>query len=740
MSTTDSSSVVETAEPIATSEWNSNISTEATSEAELTPTAEGKSLATEPYTIHPETESTPEVETANTLHAEVTPEGEAVSTPYVETEVTPEAELGLTPLAEVESTPEGETSATPFAETEATPEAEVAIISVPEGEVTPELETVVTPNNETETTAEAESATNSFPEGEATPESEAVGTPYAEIETTPEAESAITSFPEGEVTPESEIGVTPYAELESTPEAETAITPFPEVETTPESEIGITPYPEMETTPEAETEITPFPEIETTPESELGITPYPEMETTPEAESAMTAFPEVETTPESELSATPYPEMEMTPESESMSTPYPEFENHPNAETAVTPYAEFEFTPEAELSTTPEEESPLLPESEVTSAPEVELSSFGETSPETEVEVIVSGEPETAVSLAEPTPAWTEAIPQWGAAWPIHIYFFGAIFILIALFALYSLVKPRKRKFKVIGMLFNRLVLFFLFVFATTRAICLLVDPYHSKGIMPPLLYNIIWALGSPCLISSLGVYMILLLDANYAVKTLRLAKLNNFLIVCTIYFLLVFAAEFMAYFTSANSMASRIVTFICQAFYFLWGAFCNIGFIIAAVMLHQRAILTAIALAESRRFIAKNFAKSNKMSKLFTLSVSCSIIGLALSAIHFYAMVTLFNMFVPHLRVYPWPWWAFQTSYRMIEVIAAFILCKVATVASAVKRYSHIHREGFIASICIKLMTCCGSSNRTDSEISAVTDMDNPSFTKGQLTLVHLD
>ena len=99
----------------------------------------------------------------------------------------------------------------------------------------------------------------------------------------------------------------------------------------------------------------------------------------------------------------------------------------------------------------------------------------------------------------EPQPDWPEAIQSWGLAWKIHIYGFGALYIVLFLSTVYFMIKLRKRLLPqpyVLGIAAMTVLM------SLCRIVYLLVDPYQSCDFLPPLLVRMLNSLVYPCLVS----------------------------------------------------------------------------------------------------------------------------------------------------------------------------------------------------------------------------------------------
>ena len=49
---------------------------------------------------------------------------------------------------------------------------------------------------------------------------------------------------------------------------------------------------------------------------------------------------------------------------------------------------------------------------------------------------------------------------------------------------------------------------------------------------------------------------------------------------------------------------------------------------------------------------------------------------GVAICVMQFYAMTSVYSIFSEARSVSAWPWWAFQTVFRLVEIYMVLVLC----------------------------------------------------------------
>lgn len=268
--------------------------------------------------------------------------------------------------------------------------------------------------------------------------------------------------------------------------------------------------------------------------------------------------------------------------------------------------------------------------------------------------------------LAEPVPDWDEARELWGIAWELHWIGFGLAFSVLAIASLIALVQANKKRGfgrKPFVVAINSLLL----IVGVTRALYLLIDPYESKqnGIgIPRWVAQSLFNVAFPCLTSAFSLIFVVFLR----VAKLRLMpkKLNaRFLVaVLLFHFALVLVTDIAA---AIECASVAILLIICQLFFIVWGLILSATFIYSGLKVIYRAKKVEKQLETQRG------ANTSKVAKV-TVGTSC--LGLALSALQLYSLVSVYRFYDDFAKPAPWMWWGFQTCARLIEVAMA---CTIA-------------------------------------------------------------
>jgi len=281
-------------------------------------------------------------------------------------------------------------------------------------------------------------------------------------------------------------------------------------------------------------------------------------------------------------------------------------------------------------------------------------------------------QPTYTEDLAEPGPDWPVARTIWGLAWELHWIGFGALFGLLALHSLLALALVSKRK----G--FGRKPLFIainslLFTLGATRAVYLFLDPYESRenGVEDPKwLTLLLFGIAYPCLTSAFCLIHLTFLEVTkMRIASSKLQSLWFLSGVIIIHFIIVFTAE------TSSSIKPELdaLLIVCQSFFILWGLLLSGSFIYSGCKLINRVENVQEQLsAFERRACQRNRQQKHSTSKVAKITLGTSFLGIAVCGLQFYSMLGVYGMYSTVVHPSPWPWLAFQSSFRLVEISMA--------------------------------------------------------------------
>ena len=186
-------------------------------------------------------------------------------------------------------------------------------------------------------------------------------------------------------------------------------------------------------------------------------------------------------------------------------------------------------------------------------------------------------------SWAEPSPNWLEAIKEWNWLWKVHVYGFGAIFVLIAFFAVFYHVVSRKTIFRRHGVhlaVMNTA----LFITGFLRALILFWDPYASSSDttdLQLLACIISWGISTACITSSFSIMLLIFWETTkISLGPTRLKNLPCLVSITLANIFYLMLSDLVVWFHSE----AKVMIFICHITFAAWGLAVSIGYLVAGV------------------------------------------------------------------------------------------------------------------------------------------------------------
>lgn len=274
------------------------------------------------------------------------------------------------------------------------------------------------------------------------------------------------------------------------------------------------------------------------------------------------------------------------------------------------------------------------------------------------------------VGQAEPHPVWKKAKETWGAAWYFHQYGIGVSYGIVGIFALKALFKMLKdnrgsRQKKVSLVVLSQII-----IFGFSRCFFLCVDAYHSKNYLPVAAVNLIWGIGHPCLVTA---FMLIFLVLRNAVVMKRRFQdwytTRNIALVTVPYYSFVFASEVtVSFLPSYNGLI-----FACQIINTLL-------YVSLALFYTYTSALIWKKLSLLRMGASKTHGRGKQTSAIFKRCIAAAVGGFSIGVMQSYAMVSVHDVSYNTQYVSPWPWFAFNTSMRCLEVGMSMLLYMTGT------------------------------------------------------------
>ncbi|KAJ7334386.1 hypothetical protein OS493_014697 [Desmophyllum pertusum] len=301
-------------------------------------------------------------------------------------------------------------------------------------------------------------------------------------------------------------------------------------------------------------------------------------------------------------------------------------------------------------------------------------------SPQAEPEHIASVANDSAFNRAkqtwpEPSPEWTAAIEEWGWMWFAHIYGFGSLFALMVLYAFFSLYRFRKTFFAK-QKVHVRVMNYVLMTAGFGRSLALFWDPYvssESSSAIQTLVVLISWGIATACMTSAFSIMLLIFLETT---KTkLGPPKLRN------LPFLVSVTLVNVVYLTMSDLVVwfypkAKVMIFICQVIFAIWGIAISVGYFVAGSRMWRNLRATLQAHTSNDQCFLRDL---RKLRRLFLFMSVASFFGVCNFTVSLYVSVGEFGVFTGKSYAKSWPWFAIQTTLRIMELLLSALIFLIA-------------------------------------------------------------
>ncbi|EDO31565.1 predicted protein [Nematostella vectensis] len=286
-----------------------------------------------------------------------------------------------------------------------------------------------------------------------------------------------------------------------------------------------------------------------------------------------------------------------------------------------------------------------------------------------------TAEPEwTGKSKAEPIPDWTNATATWLGAWEVHWIGLGAMFTLLTLYAAFSIitmmrVKQKRRR------IFSIFVSSMLLVFGISRAMFLFINPYESPQCYilpscPALLTRILFGIGLPCLTAAFSfIQLVFLQVVEMRLYPSRIQSWKFLLGIIITHFSLAIVTEIIIFiFADWKSLSIA-----CQVFFIVFSLALSSSFVYTGTTIIRHVQNSSRDVGSiGQRIDTEAHAHGGKTSltKLVRITFLVAALGLVSCALQIYSIFAVYDIY-KNDSPQPWPWWAFQTLFRCVELAA---------------------------------------------------------------------
>ena len=294
----------------------------------------------------------------------------------------------------------------------------------------------------------------------------------------------------------------------------------------------------------------------------------------------------------------------------------------------------------------------------------------------------------------EPLPLWDQAQQTWQWAWELHWAGYGTVFALLALYALWSLLQlvrnSRRRRKPLLSLAISSL----LFVFGTSRALFLFINPYESQQCFlptdcPVMLTRILFGIALPCITASFSLIQLVFLQLSKL--KLYPEKLQNAkFVTCLVAFHFVLALFTEVMITLYVDWS--LLNIVCQSFSITLSLILSGSFIYSGKLILKSIRETQLSLSQLGN--QTNQERRLKVSKLVKITFIAVFVGFVSCALQLYSIFALYQLHKDDKGAIPkpWPWYIFQSLYRAVDLVAGGILVYVGSRQNS-RRPSNVRR-----------------------------------------------
>jgi len=313
----------------------------------------------------------------------------------------------------------------------------------------------------------------------------------------------------------------------------------------------------------------------------------------------------------------------------------------------------------------------------------------------------------------------------WSVAWQAHIYFAGALFVLLALYCSINICRLH-----LFSRLFSRGYFLSLnlcmIIVGVSRGVFLLWDAYNESGSLYSPVAYILLNIGYPCITSAFSILFLALLRVTQvellspSVQTPRALG-----IFCCLHLAISIALDL----TVGLVTKLQYLLLLGQGIFIVWSLLLSAGYFyiystMKKVVCRQQCELNRSVYPKlmydhtgsgtySMRLPPVH---SNPLSRAVNLTLGVAVLGSLIGGVQLYGMIGMHGLLRSDPRDIPDPWYGYQVALRVLEILICYLLAVVATTPLRQDGGSSVARGGAggggPCSSCSPLLCCNGEGS----------------------------
>ncbi|XP_078042198.1 uncharacterized protein LOC144472743 [Augochlora pura] len=296
----------------------------------------------------------------------------------------------------------------------------------------------------------------------------------------------------------------------------------------------------------------------------------------------------------------------------------------------------------------------------------------------------------------------------WRIAWSLHVYVAAILFTLMALYSIYKIVRFNEAT-NLLTQSYFLTVHLLLTTVCTLRCFHLFYDAYNLGHSLPEPLSRVLMYLPAPLLSTAFATLVL------YLARCSEAPPLNNkflspaaLVLFSTVHIVLCVSLHVSTHVLGYQDEA-KILPLICQCIYIIVCVTLGLGY-----MYVYRVVRSQIHVASNKAAGANHIVGADPTTVALSTAITASIAtALFFILMGFVQLYGIFGNVQERPQSYPWLWWGWQFTVRLLELAVCGLLAWVASLSQYPLRekqlQQHTVHSGFA-------LFPCGSSTSTEN------------------------
>ena len=293
----------------------------------------------------------------------------------------------------------------------------------------------------------------------------------------------------------------------------------------------------------------------------------------------------------------------------------------------------------------------------------------------------------------------------WRIAWSLHVYVAAIMFTLMALYSIYKIVRFNEAT-NLLGQSYFLTVHLLLTAVCTLRCFHLFYDAYNLGHSLPDPVSRVLMYLPAPLLSTAFATLVL------YLAKCSEAPALNNKylspsgLVLCSTVHVVLCVSLHVSSHVLGYEDDSKILPLVCQCIYIVVCVTLGLCYMYVYRVVRSQINLT------SNKSVGSHVAgdpSAVALSTAITTTIATALLFILMAFVQLYGIFGVRERLPP----YPWLWWGWEFSVRLIELSMCGLLAWVASLSQYPLREKQLQQHSAHAGFAL---FPCGSSTSTEN------------------------